>query len=232
MNEIRVIPVQGVPEIKTDDNLAEITFEVLQKNKVNIERNDIFVVTQKIVSKSEGMERDLSQFNFEELLQSESKKIIRKRGDLVIAKTNHGFICANAGIDKSNVRKNTALLLPEDPNKSANKFRKRFESLANVPIAVIISDTFGRAWRKGQVNFAIGSSGINPIDSYIGKLDSFDNELNATEIAVIDELASAAELVMKKTIDIPIAIIRGVDYENSKLTANELIRDDNEDFFL
>ena len=232
MNEVRVIPIQGIPEIKTDDNLAEITFEVLQKNKVNIERNDIFVVTQKIVSKSEGMERDLSQFNFEELLQSESKKIIRKRGDLVIAKTNHGFICANAGIDKSNVKKNTALLLPEDPNKSANKFRKRFESLANLPIAVIISDTFGRAWRKGQVNFAIGSSGINPIDSYIGKLDSFDNELNATEIAVIDELASAAELVMKKTIDIPIAIIRGVDYENSKLTANELIRDDNEDFFL
>ena len=232
MNEVRVIPVQGIPEIKNDDNLAEITFEVLKKNKVNIEKNDIFVVTQKIVSKSEGMERDLSKFNFEELLQSESKKIIRKRGDLVIAKTNHGFICANAGIDKSNVRKNTALLLPEDPNKSADKFRKRFESLANVPIAVIISDTFGRAWRKGQVNFAIGSSGINPIDSYIGKLDSFDNELNATEIAVIDELASAAELVMKKTIDIPIAIIRGVDYQNSELTANELIRDDNEDFFL
>ena len=102
MNEVRVIPVQGIPEIKTDDKLAEITFEVLQKNKINIERNDIFVVTQKIVSKSEGMERDLSQFNFEELLQSESKKIIRKRGDLVIAKTNHGYICANAGIDKSN----------------------------------------------------------------------------------------------------------------------------------
>ena len=232
MNEVRVMPVHGISEIKPGDNLAEITFEVLQKNEVCIEKNDIFVVTQKIVSKSEGMERDLSKFNFEELLQSESKKIIRKRGDLVIAQTNHGFICANAGIDKSNVRKNTALLLPEDPNKSAYKFRKKFESLANVPIAVIISDTFGRAWRKGQVNFAIGSSGINPIDSYIGKFDSFDNELNATEIAVIDELASAAELVMKKTIDIPIAIIRGVDYENSKLNANELIRDDNEDFFL
>ena len=232
MNEVRIIPVHGIPEIKPGDNLAEITFEVLQKNEVCIEKNDIFVVTQKIVSKSEDMERDLSKFNFEELLQSESRKIIRKRGDLVIAKTNHGFICANAGIDKSNVRKNTALLLPEDPNKSAHKFRKKFESLANVPIAVIISDTFGRAWRKGQVNFAIGSSGINPIDSYIGKFDSFDNELNATEIAVIDELASAAELVMKKTIDIPVAIIRGVDYENSKLNANELIRDDNEDFFL
>ena len=232
MNEIRIIPVEGIPEIKVDDNLAEITFDVLNKSEIGIEKNDIFIVTQKIVSKSEGMERDLSNYDFEQLLQSESKKIIRKRGDLVIAKTHHGFICANAGIDRSNVKKNSALLLPEDPNKSADKFRKRFESLASLPIAVIISDTFGRAWRKGQVNFAIGSSGISPIDSYIGKLDSFDNELNATEIAVIDELASAAELVMKKTIDIPIAIIRGVDYKSSKLNANELIREDNEDFFL
>jgi len=232
MNEIRIIPVEGIPEIKVDDNLAEITFDVLNKSEIGIEKNDIFIVTQKIVSKSEGMERDLSNYDFEELLQSESKKIIRKRGDLVIAKTHHGFICANAGIDKSNVRKNSALLLPEDPNKSALKFRKKFESLANLPIAVIISDTFGRAWRKGQVNFAIGSSGISPIDSYIGKLDSFNNELNATEIAVIDELASAAELVMKKTIDVPIALIRGFDYKSSKLNANELIRDDNEDFFL
>ena len=232
MNEVRIIPIKGIPEIKVDDNLAEITFDVLNKSEIGIEKNDIFIVTQKIVSKSEGMERDLSNYDFEQLLQSESKKIIRKRGDLVIAKTHHGFICANAGIDRSNVKKNSALLLPEDPNKSADKFRKRFESLANLPIAVIISDTFGRAWRKGQVNFAIGSSGISPIDSYIGKLDSFDNELNATEIAVIDELASAAELVMKKTIDIPIAIIRGVDYKSSKLNANELIREDNEDFFL
>ena len=232
MNEIRIIPVEGIPEIKVDDNLAEITFDVLNKNEIGIEKNDIFIVTQKIVSKSEGMERDLLNYDFEELLYSESKKIIRKRGDLVITKTKHGFICANAGIDKSNVKKNSALLLPEDPNKSADRFRKRFESLANISIAVIISDTFGRAWRKGQVNFAIGSSGINPIDSYIGKLDSFDNELNATEIAVIDELASAAELVMKKTIDVPIAIIRGVDYKSSKLNASELIRDDNEDFFL
>jgi len=232
MNEVRIIPIQGIPEIKVNDNLAEITYDILNQSKVGIKKNDIFVVTQKIVSKSEGMERDLSNFNFKDLLQNESKKIIRKRGDLIIAKTKHGFICANAGIDKSNVKKNTALLLPEDPNKSANKFRKKIESLANLSIAVIISDTFGRAWRKGQVNFAIGSSGINPIDSYIGEIDSFNNELNATEIAVIDELASAAELVMKKTIDIPISIIRGYDYQNSKLNAQELIRDDNEDFFL
>ena len=232
MNEIRIIPIEGIPEIKVNDNLAEITFDVLNKSEIGIEKNDIFIITQKIVSKSEGMERDLSNYDYEELLQNESKKVIRKRGDLVIAKTHHGFICANAGIDKSNVKKNSVLLLPEDPNKSAYKFRNKFESLANLPIAVIISDTFGRAWRKGQVNFAIGSSGISPIDSYIGKLDSFNNELNATEIAIIDELASAAELVMKKTIDVPIAIIRGADYKSSNLNASELIRDDKEDFFL
>ena len=232
MNEIRIIPVEGIPEVKVNDNLAEITFNVLNKSGIGIEKNDIFIITQKIVSKSEGMERDLSNYDYEELLQNESKKFIRKRGDLVIAKTHHGFICANAGIDKSNVKKNSVLLLPEDPNKSAYKFRNKFESLANLPIAVIISDTFGRAWRKGQVNFAIGSSGISPIDSYIGKLDSFNNELNATEIAIIDELASAAELVMKKTIDVPIAIIRGADYKSSNLNASELIRDDKEDFFL
>ena len=203
MSEIRILPIEGIPEIKVNDNLAEITFDILNKSEIGIEKNDIFIVTQKIVSKSEGMERDLSNYDFEQLLQSESKKIIRKRGDLVIAKTHHGFICANAGIDRSNVKKNSALLLPEDPNKSADKFRKRFESLANLPIAVIISDTFGRAWRKGQVNFAIGSSGISPIDSYIGKLDSFDNELNATEIAVIDELASAAEPVSYTHLTLP-----------------------------
>ena len=118
MNEVRIIPIQGIPEIKVDDNLAEITFDALSKSEIDIEKNDIFVITQKIVSKSEGMERDLLNYDFEELLYSESKKIIRKRGDLVIAKTHHGFICANAGIDKSNIKKNSALLLPEDPNKS------------------------------------------------------------------------------------------------------------------
>ena len=165
MNEVRIIPIQGIPEIKVNDNLAEITFDVLSKTKIGIKKNDIFIITQKIVSKSEGMERDLSNYDFEELLQSQSKKIIRKRGDLVIAKTHHGLICANAGIDKSNVKKNSVLLLPEDPNKSAYKFQKKFESLANLPIAVIISDTFGRAWRKGQVNFCLLYTSPSPRDS-------------------------------------------------------------------
>ena len=124
MNEVRIIPIQGIPEIKVDDNLAEITFDVLSKSEIGIEKNDIFVVTQKIVSKSEGMERDLLNYDFEELLYSESKKIIRKRGDLVIAKTNHGFICANAGIDKSNIRKIQLYFSLKTPTNLHTNFEK------------------------------------------------------------------------------------------------------------
>ena len=232
MNEVTIIPISGLPEVSEGDSLANLTHDVLKKSDKEILDGDIFVVTQKIVSKSEGMSRNLDEHSFEDLLNSQVNRIVRKRGELVIAKTKHGFICANAGIDKSNIQKNTVLLLPEDPNKSAHSFRKKFENLTGKKIAVIISDTFGRAWRKGQVNFAIGSSGINPITSYIGKTDTFENELNATEIAVIDELASAAELVMEKTLNVPIAIIRGVNYEDSKKNASELIREDEEDFFL
>ena len=232
MNEISIIPVKGLPEVKKGDDLASMTFDLINKSGNEIKNNDVFVITQKIVSKSEGMERDLNEYQFEDLIKSETKQIIRKRGDLIIAKTKHGFICANAGIDKSNIEKNKALLLPEDPNKSAHKFRSQIETSSGKRVAVVISDTFGRAWRKGQVNFAIGSSGISPITNYIGKYDSFNNELFATEIATIDEIASAAELVMEKSIDIPIAIIRGLKYESSNENAEILIRDDQEDFFL
>ena len=232
MSEVTIIPISGLPEISEGDNLANLTHNILKESNREIIDGDIFVVTQKIVSKSEGMTRNLNEYNFEDLLKSEVKSVVRKRGELIIAKTKHGFICANAGIDKSNVEKNTVLLLPEDPNKSAHSYRKKIESLTRKNIAVIISDTFGRAWRKGQVNFAIGSSGINPITSYVGKTDTFENELNATEIAVIDEIASAAELVMEKTINVPIAIVRGVKYEDSKKNASELIREGEEDFFL
>ena len=232
MNEVTIIPVSGLPEVLAGDNLADLTHNVLKKLNRKVMDGDIFVVTQKIVSKSEGMSRDLDEYNFEDLLMGEVNRVIRRRGELIIAKTKHGFICANAGIDKSNVKKNTVLLLPEDPNKSAHSYRKKMESLTGKKIAVIVSDTFGRAWRKGQVNFAIGSSGINPVTSYIGKTDTFENELNATEIAVIDEIASAAELVMEKTINVPIAIVRGVKYEDSKKNASALIREDEEDFFL
>jgi len=232
MNEIRILPLLDIPEISSGDNLALLIINAIEKSENKIVENDVLIVTQKIVSKSEGMVRNLEKISFNDLLKEETVKIIRKRGDLVIAQTKHGFICANAGIDKSNVESNFALLLPKDPNKSAHSIRMKLESHFQIKLAVIISDTFGRAWRKGQVNFAIGSSGINPIVNYIGTLDTFKNELQATEIAIIDELASAAELVMEKSINVPVAIIRGVNFEASELNASELIRDNSEDFFL
>ena len=231
MNEISIIPIKGLPEVKKGDDLATMTFDIINKSGNVIKDSDVFVITQKIVSKSEGMERDLNEYEFEDLIKSETKQIIRKRGDLIIAKTKHGFICANAGIDKSNIEKNKALLLPEDPNKSAHKFRSQIETASGKRVAVVISDTFGRAWRKGQVNFAIGSSGISPITNYIGKYDSFKNELFATEIATIDEIASAAELVMGKTNMMPVAIVKGYQYDKNNDSISNIIREKDFDLF-
>lgn len=232
MNEITIIPIKNFPEINAGDDLIELLINSLEDSNVSIEENDIIVLTQKIVSKSESRLRNLEDTSFEELLAEESTEIIRKRGDLVIARTKHGFICANAGIDKSNIEDGHALLLPIDPDRSASKYREQIYTRLQKKVAVIISDTFGRPWRVGQVNFAIGSSGIEPLVSYIGSADTFENELNATEIAIIDEIASSAELVMEKTLNIPIAILRGVNYRDSKNNAKDLIRKKDEDFFL
>ena len=232
MNEITIIPVKNFPEINAGDDLIGLLINSLEDSNVSIEENDIIVLTQKIVSKSESRLRNLEDTSFEELLAEESTEIIRKRGDLVIARTKHGFICANAGIDKSNIEDGHALLLPIDPDRSASKYREQIYTRLQKKVAVIISDTFGRPWRVGQVNFAIGSSGIEPLVSYIGSTDTFENELNATEIAIIDEIASSAELVMEKTLNIPIAILRGVNYRDSNNNAKDLIRKKDEDFFL
>lgn len=232
MNEITIIPIKNFPEITEGDDLIELLINCLENSTISIEENDIIVITQKIVSKSESRLRNLEDVTFEELLAAESTEIIRKRGDLVIARTKHGFICANAGIDKSNIKNGHALLLPIDPDKSASKYREQIYARLQKKVAVIISDTFGRPWRVGQVNFAIGSSGIEPLVSYIGSTDTFENELNATEIAIIDEIASSAELVMEKTLNIPIAILRGVNYRDSNNNAKDLIRKKDEDFFL
>lgn len=232
MNNITIIPIKNLPEFKPEHDLVNEIIKSFDHNNVVIENDDVIVITQKIISKSENRLIDIEDKDIEELIKKESLEILRKRGDTVIARTRHGFICANAGIDKSNIKKGSVLLLPEDPDKTSQDIRKKIEHITRKKISIIISDTFGRAWRKGQVNFAIGSSGISPITNYIGKYDSFNNELFATEIATIDEIASAAELVMEKSIDIPIAIIRGLKYESSNENAEILIRDDQEDFFL
>ena len=224
--------IKNLPEFSPKHDLADELIKGFENNNIALENNDVIVVTQKIVSKVENRLIENNFENIEELIEKESLEILRKRGDTIIARTKHGFICANAGIDKSNIKKGSVLLLPEDPDKTSRDIQKKIEYNTNKKVSVIISDTFGRAWRKGQTNVAIGSSGIEPLESYIGEKDAFDNELFATEIAIIDELAGAAELVMKKSDNIPVAIIRGVDYKSSDLGVGELIRKEDEDFFL
>ena len=229
---IEIIPVYGLPEFKKNDDLIEILTTTLKNNSETLLNGDVVIVTQKIISKIEDRAVDLKVTDINEVLKEESTQILRKRGETVIARTRHGFICANAGIDKSNIDKGYALLLPVDPNKTANTIRRKIKAEFDLDIAVIISDTFGRAWRKGQTNVAIGSSGIEPLTSYIGTTDSYGNDLMATEIAVIDELAGASELVMNKVDEVPVAIIRGYKYRFSDKSTDEIIRSDDEDFFL
>ena len=229
---IEIIPVYGLPEFKKNDDLIEILTTTLKNNSETLLNGDVVIVTQKIISKIEDRAVDLKVADINELLKEESTQILRKRGETVIARTRHGFICANAGIDKSNIDKGYALLLPVDPNKTANTIRRKIKAEFDLDIAVIISDTFGRAWRKGQTNVAIGSSGIEPLTSYIGTTDSYGNDLMATEIAIIDELAGASELVMNKVDEVPVAIIRGYKYKFSDKSTDEIIRSDDEDFFL
>jgi coenzyme F420-0:L-glutamate ligase/coenzyme F420-1:gamma-L-glutamate ligase len=229
---IEIIPVYGLPEFKKNDDLIKILTTTLKNNSETLLNGDVVIVTQKIVSKIEDRAVDLKVTDINEVLKEESTQILRKRGETVIARTRHGFICANAGIDKSNIDKGYALLLPVDPNKTANTIRRKIKAEFDLDIAVIISDTFGRAWRKGQTNVAIGSSGIEPLTSYIGTTDSYGNDLMATEIAIIDELAGASELVMNKVDEVPVAIIRGYKYKFSDKSTDEIIRSDDEDFFL
>ena len=229
---IEIIPVYGLPEFKKNDDLIEILTTTLKNNSETLLNGDVVIVTQKIISKIEDRAVDLKVTDINEVLKEESTQILRKRGETVIARTRHGFICANAGIDKSNIDKGYALLLPVDPNKTANTIRRKIKAEFDLDVAVIISDTFGRAWRKGQTNVAIGSSGIEPLTSYIGTTDSYGNDLMATEIAIIDELAGASELVMNKVDEVPVAIIRGYKYKFSDKSTDEIIRSDDEDFFL
>ena len=232
MNNVSILPVMNLPEFDTGHEIVEELIGKLEENKIPLEDSDVIVITQKIISKVEGRKIDINKEDLEEVIKNESLQIIRKRGETIIAQTKHGFICANAGIDKSNIEEGFALLLPEDPDKTSRDIRKKIEHQTGKKISVIICDTFGRAWRKGQTNVAIGSSGIEPLESYIGEKDTFDNELFATEIAIVDELAGAAELVMKKSDNIPVVIIKGVKYNISDLGVDELIRDPQEDFFL
>ncbi|MHB8295904.1 MAG: coenzyme F420-0:L-glutamate ligase [Acidimicrobiales bacterium] len=205
-----VIGVEAMPEVRRGDDLGRMIAE-----RSHLLDGDVVVVTQKVVSKAEGRLVPLGPGGAHkaklELVESQSKRVLRRRGELVIAETEHGFVCANAGVDLSNVEEGMALLLPVDPDRSARRIRDHLRSSAGAEVAVVVSDTFGRAWRRGVTDVAIGCAGIAAIADLRGTPDHGGRALQATEICIVDEIASAADLVMGKAAGIPAAIVRGID---------------------
>ena len=240
---MQIIPVHIEKEIEPSDDISSLILK-----SENLSDGDIVVIAQKIISKQEGRLVDLSTVNpsllaegissqyakdpkIIELILSESKRIVRMFNGILIVETHHGFICANAGIDESNIKEGCATLLPVDSDVSAQRIRKNILEQSNKNVAVVISDTFGRPFRLGQTNHAIGVSGLNPILDYEGTLDSFNKILRVTAIAIADELSSASELVMGKSLKCPVAIIRDYSYKSDNDKIDELIRPKHEDLF-
>lgn len=251
-HEIHIIPITSIGQISGGDNLAKIISDALARKHISLMTNDILVVTQKVVSKAEGRTIRLetvspSAFAITisrlygkdprhiEVILQQTKRIVRMDKGVLICETHHGFICANAGVDASNMNDSGVVaLLPIDPDASARKLRRAllfYENNSQLEISVIISDTWGRPWRNGQINNAIGSSGIDTIIDYRGKKDTRCMTLQATMIAVADELAGAAELVMNKLDNIPVALIRGYHYIPSMANTRSLLRSSENDLF-
>ena len=246
---ISIIPVRGIPDIRKGAPLGRFIVDKLKEQGDGFQPGDIAVVSQKIVSKAEGMVVPLSNVRPSdfaktiakesgkdprqvEVILGETKKIIRMKGGHLITETKHGFICANAGVDQSNVGTGDSVtLLPRNSDASADTIRKTIHQITGRTVPVIITDTFGRAWRMGQVNFAIGISGLKPIHDYRGTRDMYMRTLQVTEIAIADELACAAELVMNKADRVPVAIIRGYKAPMGHGRAKELLRPEEFDLF-
>ena len=228
MTEIRIVPIEGVPEIVAGDDLGLLIVDAVGPS--GFEDGDILVVTQKVVSKAEG--RCVPALDRADAVAGESVRVLRRTaGGMVIAETRHGFICANAGVDASNVEEGQIVLLPIDPDASARRIRARIAHLTERDVGVVISDTFGRAWRLGQTDVAIGLAGIEPFLDYRGTTDVQGRELFATRIAVADELAGAGEMVMGKADRICAALIRGVKVTWGHGAATELARPPQDDLF-
>lgn len=236
MAALTVLPVEGIGEVEPGDDVAELIRNALSQAGTELADGDVVVVTHKIVSKAEGRIVDLVDDGpdaHRPLVEEEAAEIIRRRGPLVITRTRHGFVCANAGVDRSNAGPARAILLPEDPDRSANRIRIRLARAFGVErLAVVVSDTFGRAWRRGQTDVAIGVAGMAPINDLRGGTDSFGMVLEATEVAVADELAAAADLVMGKATGIPAAIVRGAEWHPGTEGIGPMLRPVAEDFFL
>lgn len=235
MPGLTVFPVEGVPEVRPGDVLAELLVTAARERGTPFERHDCVVVTQKVVSKAEGRVVPLDPDDPDArraLIETESVRVLRRREELVISETRHGFVCANAGIDLSNVEDGHAALLPVDPDRSARRVRDGVRALAGVDVAVIVSDTFGRAWRVGLTDVAIGVAGLAAVVDLRGQLDAHGRELQVTEIALADEIAGAAELVKGKAANVPAVVVRGLDPSWFREgSGRELVRPPAEDLF-
>ena len=229
---LEIYPLLGIGEVRPGDDVAAALMASIEE--VGPLEGDVLVVTHKIVSKAEGAVREIvgDEEEFKKALVEEvARSIIRRRGDLIIAETKHGFVCANAGIDRSNAAAGTMILLPDDPDRSAHRIRARLRQTLGVDFPVIISDTFGRPWRQGLTDVAIGVSGLTPILDLVGTKDWSGRELDVTQIAVADELAAAADLVMGKASGVPAALVRGYDGPRGEGRASELVRPVDGDLF-
>jgi len=228
---IEIFPVRGIPEVAPGDDLGAVILGALEASNLALIDRDVVVVTHKVVSKAEGrIEPAPDDATYRKLAEREARAILRRRGDLIIAQTEHGFICANAGVDRSNVPDGYAVLLPVDPDRSAHHIRVNLERTTGAVIAVVVTDTFGRPWRRGLVDVAIGVSGLPAILDLRGSTDAHDRTMHVTEIAVVDEIAAAADLVMGKSDAIPVAVIRGLNLTGDG-RATDLIRPPEEDMF-
>lgn len=251
MSSVRVSPIGGLGEIEQGDDLVAAIVGAIRAANQPIESGDVLVVTQKIVSKSEGALVALESIEpsapavewgsawkkdprLIELVLRESTRVVRMTRGVIISETRHGLICANAGVDTSNVRPGWAARLPADPDASARRLCSGFRGAFGVPVGVIVSDTFGRPWREGQINVAIGLAGLAPITDYRGGLDTYGRALVSSAIATADEIASAAELVMKKVDGVPVAVVSGTGLGVAAVDAHgarALIRRAEEDMF-
>ncbi len=252
-DDIRIRGLRGIPEVKPGDDLSGLIAAALRRAGIGAsgasrDRPVILIVAQKVVSKAEGRLVNLEEVvpsaramawadkycrdaRIVEVVLREAKRIVRMDRGILIVETSHGFVCANGGVDASNAPAGRVVILPADPDGSARRLRRDLEKALDYRIAVIISDTFGRPWRQGLTNVALGVAGLSPFIDYRGQPDSHGRLLQATVLAVADELACAGELVMGKTLGIPAAVIEGFEYGRAEGTGRDLIRPEEEDLF-
>jgi coenzyme F420-0:L-glutamate ligase/coenzyme F420-1:gamma-L-glutamate ligase len=246
--QVTITGIEGIPEVQAGDDLSALIMDAATRQGVRFEDNDVLTVTQKAVSKAEGRFVVLDEVkpsalavelatNWEkdprhvEVVLRESRRIVRMDHGVIICETRHGLVCANAGVDASNVPGDRLMLLPVDPDASAQRIRESIRKVSGAEVAVIISDTFGRPWRSGYTEVAIGVAGMQPILDYVGQVDTAGRELRATWICVADELASAAELVTGKLNQVPVALIRGYPVPRGEGSAREMVRQADRDMF-